>query len=269
MGFTGAGIDRERAHVHFEVCMMLSRNFEGWHQANFPRHPNRHGIYNGTNLAGTDPAALLLAAQRNPTLKASEYFSGAAPAFKLAIRNSPNFYLIRAYPWLVTTGEVANPPAWTITFSRFAVPIKVEASKAPVAQPVAVWAGETDEPTRASPSTWWPDLVVRRISRHPACGLRSCLPGPTKIRGRKLRPTYLDGDILVPKLGVLRNELSHHRDTFVVLDDHEFHTLGLQPVFSSLESLVFANDNFGNLIEEGCPAAHRARRQGCYRTLFR
>src|SRR6476620_9406066 len=118
-------------------------------------------------------------------------------------------------------------------------------------------------PTRASPSTWWPDLAVRRISRHPACGLRSCLPGPTKIRGRKLRPTYLDRDVLVPKPGVLRNELSHHRDTFVVLDDHEFHTLGLQPVFSSLESLVFANDNFGNLIEEGCPAAHRARRQGC------
>ena len=75
MGFTGAGIDRERAHAHFEICMMLSRNFEGWHQANFPRDPNRHGIYNGLNLAGTDPAALLLAAQRNPTLKASEYFS--------------------------------------------------------------------------------------------------------------------------------------------------------------------------------------------------
>ena len=159
MGFTGAGIDRERAHVHFEVCMMLSRNFEGWHQANFPRDPNRHGIYNGLNLAGTDPAALLLAAQRNPTLKALEYFSGAAPAFKLAIRNSPNFYLIRAYPWLVTTGEVANPPAWTITFSRFAVPIKVEASKAPVAQPVAVWVSETDEP-------------YARITKHMVAGSR-------------------------------------------------------------------------------------------------
>ena len=61
MGFTGAGIDRERAHIHFEVCMMLSRNFEGWHDANFPKDPNRHGIYNGLNLAGADPAALLLA----------------------------------------------------------------------------------------------------------------------------------------------------------------------------------------------------------------
>ena len=29
MGFTGAGIDRERAHTHFEVCMMLNQKLRG------------------------------------------------------------------------------------------------------------------------------------------------------------------------------------------------------------------------------------------------
>ena len=55
MGFTGAGIDRERAHTHFEVCMILNRNFEGWHEAYFRKNPNNHGIYNGLNLVGSTP----------------------------------------------------------------------------------------------------------------------------------------------------------------------------------------------------------------------
>ena len=105
MGFTGAGIDRERAHMHFEVCMMLSRNFEGWHDVNFPKDPNRHGIYNGLNLTGADPAALLLAVDKNPGFKISDYFAGAEPAFKITVKNSPNFYLIRTYPWLVAQGR--------------------------------------------------------------------------------------------------------------------------------------------------------------------
>jgi murein DD-endopeptidase MepM/ murein hydrolase activator NlpD len=146
MGFTGAGIDRERAHTHFEVCMMLSKNFEGWHDVNFPKDPNRHGIYNGLNLVGADPAPLLLAAHKNPALKISDYFAGAEPAFKITVKNSTNFFLIRAYPWLAARGEIANPPAWTITFSRYGVPIRVEAAKTPVTEPIVAWVKETDQP---------------------------------------------------------------------------------------------------------------------------
>jgi len=146
MGFTGAGIDRERAHTHFEVCMMLSRNFEGWYDVNFPRNPNRHGIYNGLNLAGADPAALLLAAHRDPALKISDYLAGGEPTFKITVKNSTNFFLIRAYPWLVPKGEMANPPAWTITFSRYGIPIKVEAAETPVTEPVVAWVRETRQP---------------------------------------------------------------------------------------------------------------------------
>jgi murein DD-endopeptidase MepM/ murein hydrolase activator NlpD len=146
MGFTGAGIDRERAHTHFEVCMMLNRNFEGWHDANFPRDPNRHGIYNGLNLVGSDPAALLIAAHRNPSLKISDFLAAADPSFKITVRNSPNFYLARAYPWLVPVGEIADPPAWTITFSRYGTPIKVEAAETPITQPAVAWVKETGQP---------------------------------------------------------------------------------------------------------------------------
>jgi hypothetical protein len=148
MGFTGSGIDRERAHTHFEVCLMLSKNFENWHIINFPRDPNRHGIYNGLNLIGVDPAQLLLSAQKDPALKISDYITKAEPAFKITVKNSPNFYLIRAYPWLVAPGEIANPPAWTITFSRYGVPLKVEAAKSSPPEPIVAWVKETNQPYR-------------------------------------------------------------------------------------------------------------------------
>jgi hypothetical protein len=143
MGFSGVGIDRERAHVHFEVGLLLSKNFDAWHNANFPASPNRHGIYNGLNLAGVDPARLLLQARLNPHLKISDYFSSDEPAFSILINDSPNFSLIRTYPWLVPTGEVANPPAWKVTFSRTGLPLKVEASPERISEPRAVWVRET------------------------------------------------------------------------------------------------------------------------------
>jgi murein DD-endopeptidase MepM/ murein hydrolase activator NlpD len=146
VGFTGSGLDRERAHIHFEVCMMLSKNFEEWHEVNFPKDPNRNGIYNGLNLIGTDPAALLLAAHKNPTLRISDYFASAEPTFKINVKNSSNLYLIHAYPWLIARGEIANPPAWTITFSRYGVPIKVEAAQSSVTEPMVAWVKETGQP---------------------------------------------------------------------------------------------------------------------------
>ena len=83
---------------------------------------------------------------QKPRLQNFGLLAGAEPAFKITVKNSANFYLIRAYPWLVPKGEIANPPAWTITFSRYGVPIGVEAAKTSVAEPIVAWVKETDQP---------------------------------------------------------------------------------------------------------------------------
>ena len=145
LGFTGAGINRERAHVHFEVCLMLSENFPGWHEAHFPGNPNRHGLYNGLNLVGMDPARLLMESQRNPSLHLADYVRALEPTFKITINNSPNLSLIRNYPWLVAPGSPASPPAWSISFSRHGVPIKAEAAPAAVPAPTVTWVQDTDQ----------------------------------------------------------------------------------------------------------------------------
>ncbi len=150
LGYTGAGINRERAHVHFELGLLLSQNFEAWHAAHFPGSPNQHGLLNGLNLAGADPSRLLLEARRDPGMKMSDYLASGEPFFSLIVNDSPNFSLIRTYPWLVAKGEVANPPAWKITFSRPGVPLKVEAVKERVAEPLAVWVKDTGQSCAAT-----------------------------------------------------------------------------------------------------------------------
>ncbi len=145
LGFTGSGIDRARAHVHFEIAVLLSRNFEGWHLANFPGNPNKHGLFNGLNLSGTDPAAILKAAASDPGFRLSSHIRSQDPVFKLTLPNSPNLTLLRDYPWLVPAGEIANPTSWTISFTGTGFPIGAVASQKPVAGPEVSWIKETRE----------------------------------------------------------------------------------------------------------------------------
>ena len=39
MGYTGTGINRERAHLHLELCLMFSRQFEAWYDTFFEMIP--------------------------------------------------------------------------------------------------------------------------------------------------------------------------------------------------------------------------------------
>jgi len=143
LGYTGAGIDRPRAHVHFEVAILMSRNFEPWHAAHFAGSPNKHGLFNGLNLAGTDPAAILQAAAADPGFRLSRHIASLQPTFRLTIPNAPQMSLLRDYPWLVPDGEVASPPAWTISFTGNGFPIRAVAAPRPVAQPEVDWIAES------------------------------------------------------------------------------------------------------------------------------
>ena len=75
MGHTGNGIDQARAHLHLELNLMLSRQFESWYDTYFKKEPNWNGIYNGINLAGFDIARFYLALRKNPALAIPEFLS--------------------------------------------------------------------------------------------------------------------------------------------------------------------------------------------------
>ena len=143
MGYSGAGIDRPRAHLHFEIGVMLSENFDAWYASHSGADPNRHGLYNGMNLSGTDPAAILLASAKDPGFQLTKHLAALEPVFKITIPNSPDLSLLRDYPWLVPVGEMADPPAWTISFTGSGFPVRAVASQNPVAAPEVAWVKDS------------------------------------------------------------------------------------------------------------------------------
>jgi murein DD-endopeptidase MepM/ murein hydrolase activator NlpD len=116
MGYTGAGINRTRAHLHLELGFMMSLNFEDWHKQNFAS-PNYHGNFNGINIAGVDVASIFLAHRENPNLSFSEFVLSRPVQFKVMVpagKSEPEF-LVR-YPWMKRPGD-ATVNSWEIGFT--------------------------------------------------------------------------------------------------------------------------------------------------------
>ncbi len=139
MGHTGAGIDRERAHVHVELNLMLSREFESWYNAHFRNDPNRHGLYNGLNLVGIDIARLYLALRKQPSLTIPDFLAQETTFYKVALPQSKHFDLLKRYPWLVRSSATREAKSWEISFAQSGVPLGVEASAKVVSQPALTY----------------------------------------------------------------------------------------------------------------------------------
>ncbi|MBL9132491.1 MAG: M23 family metallopeptidase [Verrucomicrobiaceae bacterium] len=134
LGYTGAGIDQRRAHVHVELNLLLNSQFDAWHAAHFTT-PNHHGIYNGMNLIGTDLQALFLARQRDPGLSLDGFLRGLEEAYRVRVPAAARMEIVRLYPWLVASpgGKAAS---WEVSFTRWGQPLAVRGADEAVAEPV-------------------------------------------------------------------------------------------------------------------------------------
>lgn len=57
---TKTRIATERAHLHFEIALVASDRYAAWHESALKGIRNDHGNWNGRNLLGLDPRAVLL-----------------------------------------------------------------------------------------------------------------------------------------------------------------------------------------------------------------
>lgn len=126
MGYTGEGLNQTRAHLHFELNLMLSRQFESWHDSLFKTDPNHNGLYNGLNLAGIDVARLYLALRERPSLTIPDFLSEEETLYRVLLPDSGRFDLLKFYPWMVSQKGAGKPGSWEISFNRAGVPLKIE-----------------------------------------------------------------------------------------------------------------------------------------------
>jgi hypothetical protein len=135
MGYTGTGLNRERAHLHLELNLLLSREFEAWYNTFFRNDPNHNGIYNGMNLAGLDIARFYLALHKNPSLTIPEFLAREEIFYKVTLPKSRHFDLPKLYPWMLPTGSRNERFSWEVSFAQSGVPLRIESSDKRVTQP--------------------------------------------------------------------------------------------------------------------------------------
>ncbi|MDR1789979.1 MAG: M23 family metallopeptidase, partial [Opitutaceae bacterium] len=96
----GYSIPRERAHLHFEICLRLTDNFQAWYDRQKFGSPNKHGVWNGLNMARLDPLAFLNACREGRTRGLAEWLRGMEEAarVRVAAARTPDF--VTRYPAL-------------------------------------------------------------------------------------------------------------------------------------------------------------------------
>jgi murein DD-endopeptidase MepM/ murein hydrolase activator NlpD len=134
MGYTGVGLNRTRAHLHLELAMLMSRHFEEWHKVGVGK-VNYHGIFNGMNLAGCDPARFFVEHKANPELSISTYIGSIPVHFKVTVpaKGIPDF--VTRYPW-ICHGSADGAVSWEISFSATGLPVAFTPSQRQVDAPV-------------------------------------------------------------------------------------------------------------------------------------
>lgn len=133
MGFTGAGIDRTRAHCHVELGMLMSMHYEDWHKSN-GGGVNYHGLYNGMNLTGCEVSRFFVEQKANPELQFSQFIASTPVYFKVTVPVTATPEFVKLHPWICKENP-EGAKAWEISFSATGMPIAFAPSQREVATP--------------------------------------------------------------------------------------------------------------------------------------
>jgi len=119
---TREGIPPERAHLHFEIDVMLNPNFRTWYAKREPKAPP-FGNFNGKNLSGLDPAAFFRAYAADRKLNFASYVARQPVAFTVLVG-------ARAFPWVQAhpeqvAGSATAAVAYEVAVTAWGVPVGV------------------------------------------------------------------------------------------------------------------------------------------------
>ena len=142
MGYTGAGLNRERAHLHLELNVMTNSDFSDWH-AHYFGSVNKHGVYNGLNMNGLNVAELLIRANKNKSMTITDFITKVPVYFKVTVPRKEAIDLAIRYPWIRKGDHSIDTPSWEISFASSGFPLAVTPSKRKVSGPIISYVKPT------------------------------------------------------------------------------------------------------------------------------
>jgi peptidoglycan LD-endopeptidase LytH len=105
---TKSSIARSRAHLHFEIAVVLNDRFDRWYHSAYKGGVNDHGIWNGRNLLGLDPTAILRKQQtQGQRFSLLDHIRYGKEMFRVLVPKKDFFYA-RFYRPLIRRNPVAE-----------------------------------------------------------------------------------------------------------------------------------------------------------------
>lgn len=160
-------IPKDRAHLHFELNLVVNDFFPVWFKRNCPGERNDHGVWNGQNLLGLDPRAILIKdAIHGTNFNLCEYISSLPVLCRVRVR-AADFPWLKRYPMFVK--PAGHDPSLTkgyemaLTFNGIPIELKplTDAQLGERADRIAlVWVNEQEH--NQNPCC---KLVTRRAGR--------------------------------------------------------------------------------------------------------
>lgn len=125
MGHSSGGymIPPSRAHLHFEIGLAATRDFQAWYNRRRFGSRNDHGMWNGMNLLGIDPVHFYNEWRAGRIVQVRDFFARMDTAVRLRISTfrTPDF--IQRYPALLTKPLPLGPVAgWEVCFHWTGLP---------------------------------------------------------------------------------------------------------------------------------------------------
>ena len=144
LGYTGDGLNKLRAHLHFEINLYLTDDFNAWHSSHFRGEPNPHGVYNGMNLSGLDVSNFLVKAHNDGNLTIPGFLAKEDVFYRVKVPAPGPVELAKRYPWMAQEYRVGQ--AAEILFLRSGLPVKIVGLEEAVSAPQASWARAVGAP---------------------------------------------------------------------------------------------------------------------------
>lgn len=146
---TRSPITKDRAHLHFEIDLLLNERFSAWLKKREPDVRDDHGPWNGRNLAGLDPAEIL----RSETTSGNRFslldYLRNRPALCRVLVPDTSFPWLRRYAPLVrrnVTAEREGAVAYELSLDFNGVPFQaIPRARSEIKGPLAVRLLSVDE----------------------------------------------------------------------------------------------------------------------------
>jgi len=148
MGNTAGGytIPRERSHLHFEIGLCLTNNFQAWYDWKKFGSKNQHNAWNGMNLLGIDAWDCIAQWRKGKIRTFADYIRAQPCAVRLRIATSRTPDFVTRYPELLS-GERPSGllGGWEVEFTATGLPMKwtalepLQVAGMKQGQPVVVW----------------------------------------------------------------------------------------------------------------------------------